>query len=456
MTLFQITVHLIYKLICGLRIVTMALHVILCVPRVVRKIADCYKDIATKEGIPYSALCAYIAMNLYGDSSFSSLCRYAPWTYCCSSLSEYLYKLTRLVQDRILRRLRGRILKQIKNNPDGWILVVDTTKKPSHIAALNHCGSWRESSHNAFFGLNLLVIVAVNIHSGVALPLDFLPCEKTKPGHEKPSKAWELVLKLLDKLTNEGFPKLVLSQDSWFDGVEFANELKSRGFTYETELKSSRLVKEYPNSSRVSLKDAFSGVKKVAVAAFTRQLGNEDVRAGLQGKKFVAEKILYIRSSKTKKSIQVKVAAVYNHPSEKEAFAYYFTNDISKSGVWLWKMSRLRWNIEVLFRDLKQNLDWGNFAGHDESVAYSSLIFPLLIVVHLRLTNHHYRTKESTPLGTMVSRIMQEETLRTVDFIRDNPKHFRIELLHNRLNPKFANRKPANMVAEDRKFKMVA
>ena len=134
----------------------MALHVILCVPRVVRKIADCYKDIATKEGIPYSALCAYIAMNLYGDSSFSSLCRYAPWTYCCSSLSEYLYKLTRLVQDRILRRLRGRILKQIKNNPDGWILVVDTTKKPSHIAALNHCGSWRESSHNAFFGLNLL------------------------------------------------------------------------------------------------------------------------------------------------------------------------------------------------------------------------------------------------------------------------------------------------------------
>jgi len=434
----------------------MAMHISFCAPKIVRRIADCYKDIATKEGIPYSALCAYIAMNLFGRSSFSSLCRYAPWTYSCSSLSEHMHKITQLVQNRIMHRLRNRILKRIKISPDDWILVVDTTKKPSHIAALTNSGSWRESNFNAFFGLNLLVIVAVNIHTGVALPLDFIACEKKKPGREKQSTAWELVLKLLDKLTAEGFPKLTLAQDSWFDGVDYLSQLKARGFTYETELKSSRLVKEYPNSSRVSLKDAFINEKKVAVAAATREITQRDVRKGLQGKKYVAEKILYIKSSKSKKSIRVKVAAVYNYPNEKEAFAYYVTNDISKSGVWLWKVSRLRWNIEVLFRDLKQNLAWGNLAGHEESVSYSSLMFPLLIVVHLRLLDHGYKANEYTSLGTMVSKILQEEALRGVDFITNNPKHSMIALLRNRLDPKFANKKPANMPAEDRMLKMIA
>ena len=434
----------------------MALPVILCVPRVVRKIADCYKDIVAKEGIPYSVLCAYIAMSLFGNSSFSGFCRYAPWTYCCSSLSEYMQKLSKIVQNRVMRRFRTRVLKHIKKSPNEWIFVVDTTKKPSHIAALNHCGSWRESSHNAFFGLNLLVIAVVNVRTCVSLPLDFLPCEKIKQGYEKQNTAWELVLKLLDKLVEEGFPKLNISQDSWFDGVEFANKLKDRGFTYETELKSSRLVKTHPNSSRVSLKDAFADEKKIAVKAFTREIGHENVSKGLQGKKFVAEKILYIKSSKTKKSIQVKVAAIYNYQSEKEAFAYYFTNDISKSGAWLWKMSRLRWNIEVLFRDLKQNLDWGNFSSHEESGAYLFLIIPFLIVVHLRIEKHNYKTKEDTSIGAMVSRIQHDETIRTIDFILNNRCHFLIEKLRNRLDPKFANRKPANMAAEDRKLNNVA
>jgi hypothetical protein len=434
----------------------MAMPVVFCVPKVVRRIADCYKDIATNEGIPYSVLCAYIAMNLFGNSSISSICRYAPWTYSCSSISEHLSKLSNLVRDRIMRRLRSRILKRIKQDPTQWIFVVDTTKKPTRIKSLNHIGSWRESSHNSFYGVNLLVVTVVNIRTGVTLPLDVLPCEKSKPGLEKQSTAWELILKSLDKLVDEGFPKLPLSQDSWFDGVEFANALKARGFTYETELKSSRLVKEYPYAPRISLKEAFSNVKKVAISASTREISNKDIHTGIKDKRFVAEKILYIRSSKTKKSIQVKVAAVYNHQSEKDAFAYYFTNDISKSGVWLWKMSRLRWNIEVLFRDLKQNLDWGNLASQEESGLYSSLISPFLIVVHLRLTDHQYKTSENTSLGAMIDRIQQEETLRSIEFIRKNPNNSLIKLLKNRLDPKFATRKPANMPAEERKLKNVA
>ena len=342
-------------------------------------------------------------------------------------------------------------------DPDSWILVVDTTKKPSHaVSALKHIGSWRESSHNSYFGLNLLVIVAVNIQTGVTLPLNFLPCEKTKKGSEKQSTGWQLVLKLLDVLVKEGFPKLVLSQDSWFDGVEFANELKKMGFTYETELKSARKVKEYPNSKRISLKEAFGNEKKVMVSASTRENKISNLDKGLKGKKFVAEKILYIQCSKTKKSIQVKVAAVYNHPAEKEPFAYYFTNDISRSGAWLWKTSRARWNIEVLFRDLKQNFSWGNFAGHEENGVYGSLIFPLLIVVYFRLEKHNYSRKDSTSIGVMTNRVIQEETLRTLEYISKNPLSCKLLLIKNRLDPEFSNRKPANIPAEKRKFKNVA
>ena len=189
-----------------------------------------------------------------------------------------MQKLSHLIQNRMMRRMRSRILRLVKKNPNEWIYVVDTTKKPSRIKSLKHCGSWRESSHNAFFGLNLLVIVVVNIRSGQTLPLNFLPCEKAKEGAEKQSTAWQLVLKLLDQLVEEGFPKLPISQDSWFDGVEFAEELKLKGFIYETELKANRLVRDDLKSPKLSLEQSFLKEDKIAVLAATRCIENENIK----------------------------------------------------------------------------------------------------------------------------------------------------------------------------------
>jgi hypothetical protein len=63
---------------------------------------------------------------------------------------------------------------------------------------------------------------------------------------------------------------------------------------------------------------------------------------------------------------------------------------------------------------------------------------------------NEYKTKENTSIGSILSRIIQEETIRSIDFILNNKNHFLVNRLRNRLDPKFPNRKPANSSAEDR------
>jgi hypothetical protein len=55
------------------------------------------------------------------------------------------------------------------------------------------------------------------------------------------------------------------------------------------------------------------------------------------------------------KMIAFRIVGAYNHAADKLPFAVCIAKDLSKPEVWLWGSTRLRWNSEVLFRDLKQN-----------------------------------------------------------------------------------------------------
>ncbi|MBF0208905.1 MAG: hypothetical protein HQK53_18740 [Oligoflexia bacterium] len=92
--------------------------------KVVRAIADLYKDISSDTGLSYNELCSFISMPLYGLMSLSELVRAVPGATSVSSLSDAVSKLK---GNRFMRRLRRSILRKYKGelNHDDFCLAVD-------------------------------------------------------------------------------------------------------------------------------------------------------------------------------------------------------------------------------------------------------------------------------------------------------------------------------------------
>lgn len=366
------------------------------VPSLVRTIADRYKDIL--EPVRYPMLCAYIASFVLNPGSLADLVRIAPWTSSLSTLSDGLKLFSSTNLNRAMRRLRWSVLKRLSKNPNDWIFAFDTTSNPKRVEGLIGRGMWATSQRQIFDGRNLVVLAVVNLRTGHAIPITWAPCIKPKDDKENGKPAWQVVLDLLDEVLSEHYPKLPIAGDSWLDGVPFLQELDKRDFSFNIELKSSRKAKANvsPNAHWDSLQSQLEGEKKDAAVAGTRIL--TEVPLVLHGKKFLASKLLWIRQSKPdctgrRPEIRVQVTAVYNHPAEKVPFAFYATNDLAKSGVWQWQMSRSRWNIEVLFRDLKQELggEICHVAHNKDVMLQSFCLFSLLLIFDWMLTMERFR-----------------------------------------------------------------
>jgi hypothetical protein len=105
---------------------------------------------------------------------------------------------------------------------------------------------------------------------------------------------------------------------------------ENMGITFVIQLKSSRRPKTNPSprNPKKFLVDIFSAVKRVSCRTTTRE-NKLPSKLGLHGVKFVAGSDFWISGSgKDAKQIRVRVAAVYNHIKERNAFGYYATNDL--------------------------------------------------------------------------------------------------------------------------------
>jgi len=412
------------------------------VPGLVRRIGNCYKDLFALGGIPYPLLCAYIAMFVLGFDSLCGLIRACPWCLSVSTLSQYLQGFDQNTMNRTVRRMRGSVLRKIRERPSEWIFVFDTTRNPKRTQGLSGQGKWGDSG-GIFEGRNLLVLSVVNVRTGKTLPVDCRPCIKQVDDSKNGKSAWRLSLDVLDEVLLSGFPKLPVVFDSWFDCHEFMKELDNRQITFEIELKSMRNVKINiaPRAKNHKINSIFSESKKRGTHVGCKESFG-DIPKGLNGMRFIAAEIVHITHRKHG-HMALKVAGVFNHPKKNSPFACYATNDLSKSGLWLWQMSRCRWNIEVLFRNLKQNLAWGRFASQGEEACNASIIIPLIIVVHLELKNDGEKS-----IGTLLAIERQYTTIRSMDFILKNKNHGLIKIFKNRIALKNANQKPVNTVAE--------
>lgn len=408
-------------------------------PGIAREIGDKYKDIAAHASIRYPCLCAYIAMLINGSESLCGFSRLASWTPSVSTLSRSILNFSDAVSSRMLGRNRVAILNEVKKEEKNWVFVIDTTKNLKRTFGIDGFGLWHDSNNNIYKCQNLLVICAVHAPSGAAIPLHYLPCLKPSEREDKVT-ANHLVIETLDMLVDEGWPKLTVIMDSWFDGAWLIEQLKTRKFIFVVELKSRRKPKENcgPRVEKQALNDLFKDEERYSVTTGT------SLQAA-QNEKYVSEdKQLWVGGSeKDGKQIGLLVCAVYNDLDDEKAFGYYATNDLSKSGAWLWTMSRCRWNIEVMFRDLKQYLAWGKLAAKSTSGVALSQTLPFIIVGHLRL-KHDF----NLPLSTILKKYNQVETIRSLQKIDTGIVKTRVQICKNRLNPDYANKKPISSAAE--------
>lgn len=411
------------------------------VPRLVREIGDRYKDIAARNGIRNPCLYAYIGMLHTGSHSLCGFSRLAGWSQSVSTLSRSTHQFTEEIQEDFLRRHRWSLLNTIRKESGDWTFVIDTTKNLKRTFGLEGLGLWGDSNAVVFEGQNLLVIAAIHIKTGAAIPLHVLPC--LKPSERKDNEtANHRVIEILDKLSFEGWPKLHVVMDSWFDSAWLYEQLSSRGFTFVVQLKTIRKPKVNcsPNAKKHTFSEIFDNLERSLTITGTRQTGE-------QNKKYCSERTIWIAgSNKENKQIQLKVGAAYNDDEGGKAFGYYATNDLSKSGVWLWAMSRCRWNIETMFRDLKQHLGFGKFASKHANGSAIAIVIPIIILGHLRT-----RCGLTTPIGTLLARNRQTELIRNFNSIDSEITKHRVSIIKHRLNPVFANKKPRSSAAEEAK-----
>jgi len=387
------------------------------VPTSVRNISDLFKDIVSSavDGRHYLALNMLFAYFLFEFDSVSDMIRKTTWT---SSPSHFLDFLDKMPTNRFLRRVQKSILRTYNAsfNPEDFILALDDTDNPKY-AKMANCGRFR-SSKGQFFGQKVIVLALVDISQNFALPLafDFIKPKKSKDHIKGPDVGFSLVKESVEA----GFKSIPLMCDSWFDSAELAMKLEDIGVTYIWEVKSNRKTSasNSKHESWKSIGDAFDSIGKKKV---TNRLKKEP--------KFIAERFLKIR----KWSKFLKVIAVYNFPSSKKPFAYYASSNRSISGAKIWEYSRARWAIEKLFRDLKQNLNFGNLASNKKVKCDLAVEIPLVLVVMIRLSPDKFGCKAGMTIGEVVRQIKKEEALKTFQAIKRDKKRTIIDqiLLRN-------------------------
>ena len=297
---------------------------------------------------------------MFGCNSLCELARNCPWSHSVSDLSR---SIQRFDSSRFMRRLRASILRHYggKISAEDFCFAVDDTANPKYGKKIFRCGSWH-SSGGLYFGQKILVLVLVDIKRSIALPLAYIVLpKKGDPAHKTAPK---LAIDLLRFALAEGYPQLSVTTDSWFDSSQFIADIEGLGLQLIGELKANRKVKTSPgpDSKWVTLPQFFASKSRFKVNS---RFDSKAVKEHKKVPKSAAQSRIFIRDRRS----GLNGLAVYNRKNGIEAFAYYVSTDLSMSGSRIWEITRARWRIECLFRDLKQHLSFGRLPCGGEKAA---------------------------------------------------------------------------------------
>ena len=213
------------------------------------------------------------------------------------------------------------------------------------------------------------------------------------------------------------------------------NELNKKEYTYITEIKSNRNIK-------INSKSKYKKPKKIFESGARKKSKYKNGKT-----KYIIEKMIFAKGVSAKQ----KCISVYNHHRSKSSFAYYITNNLKSSYSDMWFLSRDRWRIEQLFRDLKQNLSWGSLPCYNEGAFELSICVPFAIIASLRIDAEkwNHENTSSNQVGNILRKIREENFQTSIGYIMEKPNDFKVKLLKNRRNIKRLTKKPVNSTAEN-------
>jgi hypothetical protein len=407
---------------------------ILFVPSKIRKVYFLFKDIFTLQGFSYEESCAILTYFFLGCHTISDFVRRYPWSPSVSSMARALQNFE---PNRFMRRNRTQVLKKMSTCGHGdFCYAVDDTANPKYGSSIFGSGSFHSSS-GPYFGQKVLILVIVDLKTRRAYPISYVFLTgKTDPQHiPGPCRA----LDLIQEAIHFGFPPLPVAADSWFDSKEFIEAIKNLGCAFAGELKGNRLARPNinPKTARKKLGQWFEGLQRVRLSQTKFQKRKEK-----RGKAF-SHKILFINGSND----PLQIIAVYNRINGVVPFAFYATNDPSMTGAKLWRYSRARWAIEVLFRDLKQSLGFGKLSAGGEGGAHLAVCIPLILLTSIRIHSKEiWESEGGESAGIIIKRHREKAFSQAIDTLVENPSSLRIiQLRARRKNP---NQKPTNISGE--------
>lgn len=369
--------------------------------------------------------------------SLSQLARDCPWSPSVSELSRGVQSFD---GNRTMRRCRKSLLKRFKGklNAKDFCFALDDTANPKYGKNTFRGGYWR-GADGIMYGQKIVMLALVNMKTKVAYPIGYsFAIKKSEIDYKKIP---EIALDLIRTAISDGYPKLPIAVDSWFDGADFINAVKDLGLTLIGQFKSNRTVKVgiATNSKWINIKKFFNPLLRSSFRA--HPFGSKKDKK----LKWFSEKNIFIKKVKSR----VKAIAVYNRKNGVGAFGYYFTTDLSLTGVQVWKYCRARWYIECLFRDLKQNLSFGKLSCQGENAANLAVCFPLILYISLNLDfKKVWKLKSFESTGSAIRAIMQREWRRSVDEIRKNPSSELVSKYRSRNHDKRLARKPIDSAVE--------
>ena len=404
------------------------------VPPSVREVYFLFKDLFTEQGFSYLPACSLLVFFLSGNTSFSDFVRSCPWSPSVSSLCRYAKAFE---PNRFMRRNRKRILKKMAAcGHSDFCFAVDDTANPKFGSGV-FASAPHGSSSGLYFGQKILILVVVDLRTRHAYPISYIFLSGKKDPNHIPAP--ERAIGLIADAIGDGFPPFPVTSDSWFGSKEFIQSVHALGCEFAGELKTNRNARAGLGRED-SVRNITTWFTNLTRYRLTRS--KHQKRKDKRGKAY-SEEMLYI----TGLSTQLKIIAVYNRINGANPFAIYATTNLSMTGARLWKLSRARWSIECLFRNLKQSLGFGSLTAGSEGGAHMAVCIPLILATSIELDAREiWKSAGRETLGTIVKKQREASFGKAIDLVINNHNSSQLAMLRaRRKNP---TRKPTNISGE--------
>ena len=410
-------------------------------PTQIRKLADRYKNIILSS--QWSPLISFFTYFLLGEKSVSDFARHNPGSKSVSTLSRFIEDFD---GNRWMRRLRESVLKKYLKkykelDLNNFCFAIDDTNNPK-FGKSYRTGSWH-GSKGLYNGQRIVVLALVDMVRDFAIPLGFKFA--TKKGISDYVPCYDFCLELLEEVKNSGFPLLQTVFDSWFDSSDFITKVRSLGFQVVWEMKSSRTAQVNPNP--------FSRWIKITTAF--KNMTRYRLRSNLESKAIKNYKRKAPCGSMRKLKIkglsqQINCVAMFNRHNGRTAFGYWCATDLALQADNIWMLSRARWRIEKLFREVKQLLSFGRLPSGSKEAAELSVCLPFILYTSLLLEPELWGRQEDQTIGDVIQSIRNQLLMSSISkLVHDKSDAIKIRLLA-RIRKDRVNKKPVNQTADGR------